>query len=102
MKTKLAISLATALAAGISLHYVTQPAIVPNQLTITSETNPNIAIIYVPRSNLVDEYILFWSPYSNCCYYPLIPDYVEMSDNLLIYKHDFKMPAFGYWQIVKR
>lgn len=95
MRAKLIVSLFSVLVTGLSISYLYQPA-------TTTSLNPNIAIIHVPRSNHLDEYILLWSPWSNGAYYPLIPDYVEFGDKLLTYKHNFKMPAFGYWQVVKQ
>lgn len=65
----------------------------------------SIAYVKVIRSNLLDEYTLLWSPFSNCCFYPLIADEVHVDGLAYTFKHDFHIPGgsnFGYWKILKK
>lgn len=71
-----------------------------NQTTFSN----SIALIKVPRSNLLDTYTLLWSPYSNCCFYPIVPDEQHASDSLFTYYHDFHIPNgsnFGFWKAIR-
>ena len=67
---------------------------------IYTYTNTTVTI-RIARTNLLDEYLLLWSPYSSCCYYPVDGiDYIESGTDYFLWQHDLRVPQpFGYWKV---